>query len=273
MAREVDFRISPKKMYWIDMPSDILSVKERIELLLADVQIRRLPSELLHQALPEDAVDSAFLYNFDQIVAKNRMQKNQSAKVLAAKYADYIRAHHPGRALVHTTMLDTEIARTFRMADIPYLEKNIDVKSEVVATMHQIIKILFRNDPKLRRKYLRLELMEDKKYPIRLYSHRFKEIKNVQGFVKDISLNGVGLSLEVRDDYKHFHLKDPVGFTLEIERFMFALHFGFVTRVFLERNELGISFNVFNRKMITEENAAKINQQLQVWLRDFAIAR
>ncbi|GEM_PF-3376575 len=273
MARELDLRISPKRVYWVDMPLDILSVKDRTELLLADVQIRRLPSESLIEALPEDAAEAAFLYNFDQIVAKNRTQKNHSAKVLAPKYADYIRAHHPDRALVHTTMLDTEIARTFRMADIPYLEKNIDVKSELVVTMLQIVKILFRNDPKLRRKYLRLELVEDKKYPVRLHSHRFKEIKNVQGFVKDISLNGVGLSLELGEDYKHFHLKDPVGFTLEIERFTFAVYFGFVTRVFSERNELGISFNVFNRKMVTEANAVKINQQLQVWLRDFAIAR
>lgn len=273
MSRSFDLEINPKILYWIDMPADVLSVKERTELLLNDVLVKRIYSETLDQGLPADAADAAFLYNFDQILAKNRGNKNSSSSLLATKFAEYIRSNHPTRALVHTTLLDKELADRFRRAEIPYLEKNIDVKSEVNATMLQIVKIVFRNHPKLRRKYLRLEFKDKSKFQGRVTSLRFPELNPIEVTVRDISLNGIGFSITNKEDFKNLHLKDPVRATLEIEKFKFDLNYGFVTRVFSEENELGISFNTLNNKMVSPVNSNKFSQQLNIWVRDFAISR
>ncbi len=256
--------VHPKVIYWVDMP-DILQPRDRIELLKHDVMIKSVISEKINTLQKEN--DAAYIINLDKYISKNRIGKLPSEYSLSQKVLGIIQSLNPQRTIVHTTMIDPTISALFKNAGVKLIEKNIESKKNAVAIIGKFVSFLFRDDGRLRRDFVRIQLPEKSENPIRVMNLR-TNVPGIRGVVRDLSLNGIGIKLEAAQNISFFQLKDPVKLEFYIEGTKFNIKMAFVARIYSPASEVGFIFNIRNPNMITDDVATSYSSLIYTYLRE-----
>lgn len=260
--------IDPKTIYWVAMPPEVLTQRDQIELLKRDILVRDVSFDELESMTRIEKEKSGFIFNLDRIIASDRQARIAEAIVAARRVKEFITKFGRGNSVVHTTDLDSEISDLFAAEKIPLLHKSLDYRKIALATLNSVSKLFFRSgSAAAKRSYLRLRLSRENRVNVKITNHTSGN-EDIQGIIKDLSMNGLGITLKKKQDFDKFNLKDNISLKFGFEGQQISIKSAFVTRVYRAHDELGVNFNHSNREMIDEQNALKYSSTIYNQLRE-----
>jgi hypothetical protein len=255
---------SPKTIYWFEMPVAI-SEHEKIELLKKDVLLINYQDDLETMISFKDNIKeiSAFFYNFDNILTKKKVFE-ENKYTFSEKFILFIKELNFKNNLIHTTQIDNKLSNLFKQNGIIYLEKNFNDKRVALSIISALINPFFSNNMKIKRSFLRLNLTP-MKYKIIIQTNR---TNNIFGYVKDLSLNGMGIYLINQNDFNFFNLKDLINLKISIKQSIITINNAIISRINKESMELGITYDINSNKMIREDYATYLTGLIYGWLKE-----
>ncbi len=264
-----EITLSPYTLYWVQMPI-IIGEDDRIDLLKRDVFVIECQYAVdEYEKLVEKKDDSsAFFFNLDKILS---CTNKQGEIELAKKVAQFISGFCPERSVIHTTTIDSTIKEIFQLEGLIYLEKNFNDKEGSVNLIMNLLKPLFSSENRIRRSDIRLLLYPNVRYKIEaIYDNGNKVIC---GFLKDISLSGIGIILNSENDIEHFSLKDQITLRLITHNSILKIPMAIVSRKSPKIHEIGVSFTITDTNMIREETANFIVKNIYKWIKDVILTQ
>ncbi|MCB1148333.1 MAG: PilZ domain-containing protein, partial [Leptospiraceae bacterium] len=232
-----------------------------------DIYLKKLDPATVSNDTQKYVEESGFIYNFDFVASAFRSGKIHTLGTIANKIIEHAKKYANSRAVVHTTIIDDSLKDVFQKAGIPLMQKNLDYRSHALSALMPMVQILFRSDKRLKRQYLRFEFTPQDVFLCTIVNKR-NENKEVKGFIRDLSLNGIGVTLEDSEQCLSFNLKDPVSVTMSFFNTSVELKLGFMTRLYAIHNELGVSFNVRNAVMIEKDSVDTLQKLINDWVRE-----
>jgi hypothetical protein len=259
-----EVRVTPKLIYWIEMPANIKEY-DKMELLKRDILLVEFTGnfEKLPELIKLNSKYMAFIFNLEGIFSKNNISK-ENETVMAGNLLQFIISFAPGRCLVHTTNIEPEISQMFINEGIPYMERNLFDKRTAFSTIVNLIKPFFSEQQRINRSYVR----------VHLFPMRFKiEIENITrksgvvlSYLRDLSLNGLQITLHEKNDLNLFGLKDIIRLKVYIKGKICKINMAYVTRVDEATQSVSISYNILNEKMIREDDSDMLISLVYNWL-------
>ncbi len=261
--------ISPKEIHWFCMPASI-GEEEKINFLKIDFflinEARKI--EEINNLLKHRGEQSVFIFNLDKLFIMNNIQEHDYLEA-AQKLANMIIANNASRvSIVHTIMIDPKLESIFKKREIAYLEKSYEGRrASIMEDFPGLINNMFTKDGKPIRAFLRINL-----YPKTIYKAEIKfanqETRPIQCLLKDISMNGLALMFQSKDDLSLFNLRNEVKVQVFIPGIIIKINLAIITRKDEEKFELAINYNIKDEKMITEESASYMMKMIYKWLKD-----
>src|SRR4030042_7039216 len=246
--------ISPKIIYWVQTPVTV-GENERIELLKRDVLLINFDSNIkdLVKLKEKDNSYSGYLFNLDGILQRNHIKLNVVYSFVE-KLAKFISVFMKKRSLIYTTILDKKIGEVFNKYGLFFLEKNLNDKKIAITAIINLIYPFFAQNNKVERSYVRLNLLPMKYKVILTNLSRNKIVVN--GIIKDLSLNGMGLTIIDENKIDSFNLKDLLEVKASIKNSIIKISKTIITRVDQKKYEVGIMYNITDKNMIREDYAS-----------------
>lgn len=259
-----EITISPYTLYWIQMPA-IIGEADRIEMLKRNIFVIECQYGLeeYDKLIGKKDEYSSFFFNLDKIL--QGVKKGAEYQV-GEKLAQFISKFEPDKSVIHTTLLDDRMRQIFQMEGLIYLEKNFNDKEGSVSMIMNLLKPLFSNENRIRRTDIRLELYPSIKYKTEVLIDNGAKVRI--GYLKDISMSGVGIKFGTDDDLDYFSLKDQITLRVITHNSIFKVPLAVVTRKALDVKEIGVSFNITDTNMIREETANFIVKIIYKWVKD-----
>ena len=258
--------ISPKTIYWIQTPVTIAE-HDRIELLKKDILIITYNGDMQDIVKLKDKNNkySAFFFNLDGILSRNHI-KSDEIYAFSKNMGKFISHFFQKRSLVYTTILDKKLIELFKSFNVYFLEKNLNDKKIAISTIYTLIHPFFAEDGKVQRFFLRLNLFP-MKYKFVL-SNLSKGNIIIEGVLKDLSLNGMGLVVVNGEDLKNIAIKDVIEIKLFIKNSIIKINRAIVTRLDVEKSEAGVNYNINDTKMIREDYASFLTGLIYNWIKE-----
>jgi hypothetical protein len=258
--------ISPKTIYWIQTPVTI-GEHDRIELLKRDILIINYNGDVQDIVKLKDVDNkySAFFFNLDGILSRNHI-KGEEVYSFTKKIGKFIGSFFQKRSLVYTTILDKNLAEVFKANNVYFVEKNLNDKKIAITTIFSLIHPFFAEDGKVQRSFLRLNLFP-MKYKFVLVNLT-KGNAVIEGIIKDLSLNGMGLVFANNDDLKNIAVKDVVEVKLFIKNSIIKINRAIVTRHEADKLEFGVNYNINDTKMVREDYASYLTGLIYNWIKE-----
>jgi len=262
-----EIKISPKVLYFIEIPNTI-GEEEKLELLKNDILILEEDGNIdsINKLINKHTKYSAYFYNLESMFLKNRVRR-ENYYSFAANIATFIKNFAPEKSLVHTSMIDEEIANIFRSEGISYVEKNLRDKKIVYSTILNTIPPFFIENQRLFRSSLRVHLLP-MKFKVEITNLNTDYLDTMTGYIRDLSLAGMSFILKDRHDLKSFKLKDRLRVRLFLHRNIIKINICLVTRVIKENAEIGVSFNITDGHMIREDYANRLTAIIYNWMKN-----
>jgi len=259
--------ISPNTIYWVQMPV-IISDDDKIELLKRDILLINCDYGIddLSKLKQADSKIAAFFINLDGLILKNRV-KPEHIITFCDKIAAFVESFQPAKTVIHTYTIDSNICNIFRSKGLIYIEKNIGDKSSVVSTITHLIKPIFSDENRIQRAYLRVNMYPEVKFKVEISDVTQRTPAQIC-FLKDLSLNGVGLLFSDKSDIAYIGLKDVLSIKIFADRSILTIPQAVVTRKDEEKIEIGVNYNLNDRQMIKEDTANYLVKHVYNWLKD-----
>ncbi len=262
-----EIQIAPKIIYFVELPATF-GEEEKLDLLKRDIlvidadgDINYFPRLLIHHSS-----NTAYFYNFENILLKNRVKKEEFYS-FAANMVTFIKSLQPEKSVVHTSFIDDSISFLFRSEGIPYIENSLTDKKTIFNTILNCVTPLFIENQKMQRSLLRLNLLQHK-FRAEIINLTDKVYTPVMGFLKDLSLNGIGLALNNRHEIKLFKLKDKLQLRLFLNRAIIKINICITTRMMENTGELGVSFSITDGHMIRDDYANRLTAIIYSWMKN-----
>jgi len=257
--------VTPHTIYWVQMPVNITE-NDKIELLKRDILI--IDCSYVIEDFPKliEKLDKnvAFFYNLDRILGKSKIDNEI---VMSSKIAKFISKFAPEKSIIHTSLLNETIRDLFRSEGLIYLEKNLNDKVGAVNIVLELIKPIFSEENTVRRAFLRVNLYPAIKYKVEIVSNA-SGVPITHCYLKDISLNGIGVLLLDKKEIMYFSLKESVQVKIYTPTSILKIPGAFITRRDEDKGELGFNYNINDRGMIKEETAAFLTKIVYKWTQD-----
>jgi hypothetical protein len=255
----------PNTIYWIKMPA-IIGESDQVELLKNDILVIDCDYgiEDLDKIREKDKTNAAFFYNLDVLLSKNLViQENLYNH--AEKIAAFISDHAPERSIAHTFTIDAKMCDIFRSKGLIYIEKNLVDRTNAVSTIMNLLRPIFSDENKIKRSFFRINLYPSIKYRIEIVTCSEKK---VNGFVKDLSLNGMGLIINEKEEMPFLKLKDSIQARIFTPTAVLKISSSYITRKDDEALEIGINYNINDKNMVKEDTANYLTRLIFYWIRE-----
>jgi hypothetical protein len=260
-----EISVSPKVVYWIGIPSE-LEKDERLNLLKNDILIieHNGDSNSLCELRNSSSKYTAYFYNLDNLLLNNKVSQDD-IHTFSLNVAMFIENLIPERSLVHTSLIDNSIGDLFRKHGISFLEKNLKEKRIALTTLISTIRPFFIEKGRVERSALRIIVLP-MKFKIEIKNLNNKIDQLIIGSIKDFSLNGLCFRLNLKSDLMFFKLKDKLKLRLFINRNVIDIDMACIIRIDDKINEIGVSFNIKDEKMIKADSANCLAFIVYNWL-------
>jgi hypothetical protein len=258
---------SPNTIIWLQMPQSI-GETEKIELLKKDILLVDCYYNLeqIHKIKEKKDESSAFFFNIDALLKKSQVSGGE-VYMYYTNLAKFINSFVPEKSIVHTNIIDSKASKLFRNEGIFYLEKNFYDRSIALSTIGNLIKPLFVHNNRIPRPFIRLSLFPEIRYKAEIINNSSPK-PLISGFVKDLSLNGLGIKLNLDTDIKYINLKDQVQLKINVLRSVLKIPVCFITRKDVDNNEIGISYDITDKVMIKEETSNYLTKIMYNWIKE-----
>jgi hypothetical protein len=261
--------LSPNTIYWVQAPTTIGEI-EKIDLLKKDVFIVDCRYNLNNISKLKEKKDesSAFFFNIDAIIKKSYL-KIESATSVYRDLAQFISNVCREKSIVHTNIIDEKISSIFREQGLFYLEKNFYDRTTAVSTVSNLIKPLFVFNNRVPRPHLRIRLYPEIKYKVEFVDKNvLTESKPIQGILKDLSLNGMGIVLNDKENIKKLKLKNIIQIKINAINSILKIPMAYITRIDIENGEFGINYDINNNQMVNEDSSNYILKMIYNWMKE-----
>jgi len=258
--------ISPKIIYWIEIPS-VIGNQEKFDLLKNDIFVIEYDGDVekLPGLVKSKSKYSGYFYNLENMIKKNNIHEDDIIS-FSLNIATFINGFMPDKSLVHTSMILEDVAKVFHSNTISYIETNLTNKKSAYSLITKMLFAFFSENERSQRAAIRL-ILSSMKYKVEIFDVRIKRSEIIYAYIKDISLNGICIILKNKDDLVHFKLKDIVQVKVYLSQSILKIDACFVTRINSNNNEIGINFNINDVNMINEENSIILTSLVYNWLR------
>lgn len=259
---EID--VSPYTVYWVQMPVSI-GENDRIELLKKDIFVIECNYQFdeYKSLIEKNEINSAFFFNLDKIFATTRGGNEYD---IAVRLAKFIAGLCPDKSVVHTTILDDKMKKIFQTEGLIYIEKNFNDKEGAVNIVMNLLKPLFSHENQMRRTSVRIKIYPGIKYKVELVTTDQKNFKI--GFLKDISLSGLGIIMLDDGDLDYFSLKDQVQLKIFTQSSILKIPIALVTRRNKDLKEIGVNYNINDNNMIKDETSTFLTKIIYKWIKE-----
>jgi len=258
--------VSPKIIFWIDIPP-VIGEHERIELLKHDILVIGFDGNI-NKLLDLERTKNkytAYFFNLDKMISTNNI-KTDDIKTFALNLATFIGNFVPDKCLLHTNLINQEFAAIFREQGVSYVEKNLGDINTVFKTMTSMVQTFFSEQLRMQRASIRLHLLP-LQYKLEINNAENSTMPIVYGYIKDLSLNGMGFVLKIQNDLNFFKLKDKVQIRLFIQQSILKINLALVTRIDPANQEIGVTFNISDPHMIREDYGNRLTSLIYNWLK------
>jgi len=260
---------SPNTIYWVQMPVSV-GEPEKIELLKRDVLVVDCTYDLSNITLLKEKKDTycAFFFNLDDII-KNSINKYDSIYSLSVNLAQFISRISIEKSIVHTNIIDEKLAEIYRNEGLFYLEKNFRDKSTAVSTVNNLIKPLFVYNNHVPRPSLRIVLYPEILYKVDIFINKSStETKIIQGYLKDLSFNGMGIIINDPEEICYLQLKSVVQLRINAIKSILKIPIAGITRIDFDKKEIGINYDISNSQMVREETSNYLIKLIYNWMNE-----
>jgi len=258
--------ITPKSIYWIDTPVSF-NENDRIELLKRDVLLINYDGDIkeIAKLKEKDNKYSGYFFNLDGILSKNHI-KGDTLYGFVEKLAQYIGSYINKRSLVYTTILDKKLVEIFKKHQVHFFEKNLNDKKIAISTIIKLIYPFFSENNKLERAFVRLNLLP-MKYSLIITNLKQSHV-TINGTLKDLSLNGMGIIISEKNKIEKIKLKDVVEVKLSLKTSIIKISKAIVARVDQNKFEAGLIYNITDSTMIREDYASILTGIIYNWIKE-----
>ena len=261
--------ISPKQVHWFYMPASV-GEEEMINFLKIDFLIISENKKIdeIEEILKNKNDKSVYIFNLDKLFFINGIQENKYIETVQ-KIANYITINNVRKVtIVHTTIIDPKIESIFKKIEVVYIEKTYEGR---IVTIMEDFPTLINNllsDGKQNRAFIRINLYPKIFYKAQIVKCVDRDGKSTQGLLKDISMNGIALVFQTKEDIEQFNLKDEVKVQLHFYGALVKIDVAIITRKDGEKFELAMNYDLKNEKMISEKSASFLMTMIYKWLKD-----
>jgi hypothetical protein len=258
---------SPNTIFWLQMPQSI-GETEKIELLKKDILLVDCYYDLeqINKIKEKKDNSSAYFFNIDALLKKSQITGNEIYKYYS-NLARFINSFSPEKSIVHTNIIDQKASELFRGEGLFYLEKNFYDRSIALSTINHLVKPLFVYNNRVPRPFIRLSIYPEIKYKIEIINNSSPK-PIISGFLKDLSLNGLGIILNTDTDMKYINLKEQIQLKINVMKSVLKIPVCFITRKDPDRNEIGINYDITDKVMIKEDTSNYLTKIIYNWIKE-----
>lgn len=260
-AADSDFQevtVLPKTIAWVGMPMHI-DERERFDLLKRDVFIFDPGADHVDRLPLINGRYTAFVLNFDEILKYENKLKPHKPAELAIRLREYIEKFSAHNTVIHSSLIDEDISNEFQHHGIIFLQKNLQYKNTARMTIYHHTFPMFHQGQRSQRKYVRVYIHPDKQIRVSLaLQHSNKDA--VTGYLKDLSLNGMGIRFNEPEELDNFSLKDSVQLIVRSRELTINVATCFVTRTDYKSNMIGVNYNLEDETFIAKQDANNITR-------------
>ncbi len=258
---------SPKMLYWLQVPACI-GEADKIELLKRDILILDHDSELTSIPAIREKISehSLFFYNLDSIFIRNRVKQSDYLSI-SNNIATFVNSFLPDKSIVHTSIIDPSISKVFKNKKILFVEKNFHDRKVAINAALKLTGFVFQKNSTPQRSYIRLNLLH-KRHKVEIVSLSNPTL-TIHGFLKDLSLNGLGLVLSDSEQMGCINTKNVIQLKIFMNQQILKINTAIVMRKVVDKNEIGVCYNINDSKMIREDYASKLTGVIYLWIKDY----
>jgi hypothetical protein len=267
-STDSDSITTPRIIYWTGPPPQ-LTREHIIDVLKSDLLIIPCDPHLtsFHLLKKKAHQRTIFFFNLDFIIEKNNIKK-EHVNTLTLHLNTFLTNLAPIKSLVYSQE-DRDFFHTLFTPPVLALQKNpFPGKDSLVDTIHTLADTLFlkqADKDKYVRSSYRLFLLP-LKYTVKAGIQTGKKVRYINGYMKDLSLNGVSLLL------KNPGLTDIMqqGTNLSLQLYLYTtivrIHSCTITRVDPAHGEIGVWYDVHNHSHISESDGDTLSSLMYSWM-------
>ncbi len=259
-----EITVTPYTIYWMFIPP-LIGEPDKIELLKRDILIIGCSYSMDEYTKLNDKKDdtTAFFFNLDKILSGVKPGGEYERAVGLAKF---IAAFCPDKSIIHTSTIDEKLKHIFRSEGLIYIEKNFNDKDGAYNAIMSLVKPIFSSENQVRRTYVRIGLYPASTNRVEVTCNNGRTVVN--GYLKDVSINGLGIIFTEDPNWDVLSLKEQVQLRIFTQSSILKVPIALVTRKNKDNKEYGLSYNINDRNMIREESANYFMKIIYKWIKD-----
>jgi hypothetical protein len=257
---------TPKFLYWFGN-SELLNDDVKIEFLKNDFFIKNYVSNIdeLANLVKSNNEFNFYIFDLDKLIIRNNRDFRFDI-TLVVKLIKLLKEHELIKYLIFTKITDDEITGLFRANGIKLTnDKNFIDKANFADKALSVIKPHFLNQIRLFRAYIRLTL-----YPQRMHRIEINTINGTlitEGYLKDISLNGIGIILFDEKSFSQFNINDKVEIKIFMPRKIIHVKESSIARLESKELLLGLNFDLNDNKVIRKSHSTYLTSIIYDWIK------
>jgi len=260
----------PRKVFWIGMPESIRD-KNRMDLLQKDIWVENYPlGKLTELETPSEVI---LFINLDPILHTARGTTAAPELSTIKNLIKNIQTLKPMHTLVHSTIINPKIQEVFTMASITYMEKNLHDTASATAIVLKLVNHVYETMNRTSRSYLRIEIADTKKIPVKCQLQENKQKHVITGFLADLSLNGMQIKFYDENLDKNIFLKlkikDFLEISLTLDHFTIKIQKALIVRMDSQNKSISVYFDIHNEKMIKSVFADSLTDSIYQLIKEF----
>ncbi|MBN2531732.1 MAG: PilZ domain-containing protein [Spirochaetales bacterium] len=258
---------TPKIIYWIGLPPH-LTQEDILDVLKNDLLIIPCDAHLtsFHNLKKTAHKRTVFFFNIDYIIKENSI-KRKHIKPFAGHLSEFLAALAPAKSFIYGMKNRDLLQSIFNLKNISLHTDSFSEKHVLVDSIHNTSDTLFMKHPEKEitiREAYRLFLLP-LKYKIKIRIGEQEQLLN--SYINDLSLNGINFILTNPDTTGKIQLNTELTLHLYLYKTIIRINSSFVSRINPDRVEIGVRYDINDRKTISEDHGNILSTLMYEWFK------
>lgn len=261
---EIEVFVAPLKILWVEAP-DKIKKKDKIDLLQNDILLVPCTVDYLLEVKDNELQKTVILINIDKILEMNKKGLLKDNFGGFTGFLKIIIQYFSKAAIFHTIRINPKLQSDIKKLGLIYLEMNLEdmnvFKSFIIKIIHNFFQI---NNTKTR-SFLRIQFHPKTKVIVTVRSFS-QDIPEQKFFLKDLSINGMGIICDEKQEITQINMKDIVQIKVNFPSNVINIKKSVVTRLTQDKKEFGVVYDLNDSDMIMEHDSYAITEVIHEFL-------
>jgi|GEM_PF-5930738 len=262
--------ISPKIVTWI-MPYNTIDDNIIMDFLKKDIYIKKVSVENQNiiNFIKGDNSSTLFIINLDEY-------KNPDSYTLkeyhneCRQFCKQLKKIKNKKIIIHSRINDNITKSIYKKNKILYFSASgiLNDKSDFFSVLYKYIISSFKLKKRPLRSSIRIYYFPSRLNKVEIIKISNNTIKS-NAYLKDISINGVGLISTETEKLKLFNIGDHLQLTIYLQKNIINILNTTVARINNKENLIGVEYSINDFNMITKNDADNIIKIIYSWLSEY----